>query len=260
MGSLQGKIIIITGGASGIGLSITKALLHQGATVFLFDKNANAGAAVERKFTAAGKDIKFFKTNVCIPGDIETSINKALEYGKTIDVLINNAGDLYSGGILETTEDQWDYIINVNLKSTYLMCRKTIPVFLEQGKGCIINMSSVFGVQGTSGYIAYTTSKSAIIGFTKALAGEMAHNKIRVNCVSPGIVMTPSLLKMGLREGLPERISRLAKCFPLTDSFGDPADIANVICFLASEDAQWITGTNIVVDGGYSTYTPLNTV
>lgn len=262
MSCLQGKKVIITGGASGIGLSIVKELLDKGAFVFIFDQNAKAGRAVENKFTVQGKKIKFFKTNVCDGDEVKASLKKVLASAKTIDILINNVGCIYSGSILEISEDQWDYVIETNLKSLFHTCKNIIPVFLEQRKGNIINMSSVFGVQGTSGYIAYTTSKSGVIGFTKALAGELAAYKIRVNCISPGIVLTPSLLKINFsgKEEYSERSSRLAKYFPLTNSLGDPVDIAKVVGFLASEDAQWITGTNIVVDGGYSTYNPLNNI
>jgi NAD(P)-dependent dehydrogenase (short-subunit alcohol dehydrogenase family) len=253
--TLTGKSIIVSGGVSGIGLAVVTKFLLSGASVVVLDINERTGMLLENQFRKRDKKVKFIKTDVCNHNQVRESIEEAISYLKTIDVLVNNAGSMVAGGLMETTEEQWDNLMSVNVKSIYNTCKEAIPYFLKQERGNIINMASVFGIEGTSDFTCYSTTKAAVIGFTRSLAGEMARYHIRVNCVSPGIIMTPMLTKMydidNTKINLREYSNYISNCFPLTESFGDPNDVANAACFLASDDSQWMTGNNMVVDGGY---------
>lgn len=253
---LKDKRIIVSGGASGIGLAIVNRFLKNGAQIVLFDNNTKAGYKVQEKYGKQGKTVKFIPTDVCSEKNVESSIKDALAYLGSVDVLVNNVGAMQTGGILETTVEQWDFILRVNLRSLFHICQKIVPFFLRQGHGNIINMASVFGVKGVSGFLGYSTAKSGVIGFTQALAGELMRSGIRVNSISPGIILTPLLTKIHFLNELSNKPmvikDSLQTVAPLTGTLGEPDDVAGVALFLASDDAKWITGTNIVVDGGFS--------
>lgn len=242
---LKDQVALVTGGTAGIGKAIALQFAEHGAKLALFGTNAEKGsqAAAEIK-QSFGTDVEFYQVNVGNTEEVEAAIKKILEKHGKVDILVNNAGVTRDQLLMKMTEEDWDTVMDVNVKSCYNTCRALARSMLKAKKGKIINVSSVVGLTGNAGQANYAASKAAIIGFTKALAKELASRNIHVNCIAPGYIMTQmtEVLNDAQKETTLNKI-------PL-GRMGEPRDIANVALFLASGLSDYITGQVFTVDGG----------
>ena len=238
----SGKVVVVTGGASGIGRAIAEAFAAAGALLAVMD--------VDHEQTAGLLDVLEGEGHICVTGDagVEEDLRffaeKVLEHFGRVDVLVNNAGITRDNLILRMSEEEFDAVVETNLKGCFHTIRHLSRYFLKQRSGCIINMASVVGVAGNAGQANYAASKAGIIGLTKTVARELASRGITVNAVAPGFVHTE------MTEVLSEQVKEAAVAQIPLGRFGEPEDIANVVAFLASEKADYITGQVICVDGG----------
>lgn len=242
---LKNQVALVTGGTAGIGKAIALKYAEHGAKLIIFGTNPEKGVLAIKDIQQAGsQEAEFYSVNVAKTDEVENAVKKVLEKHGKIDVLVNNAGITQDQLLMKMTEEEWDTVMDVNVKSCYNLCRAAVRSMLKAKKGKILNMSSVIGLTGNAGQSNYAASKAAIIGFTKALARELASRNIHVNCIAPGYIATQ--MTDVLSEAQKE--SMLAK-IPL-GRMGAPSDIANVALFLASELSDYITGQVFTVDGG----------
>lgn len=248
---LEGKVALVTGGASGIGFATAKRLAEFGANVMLLDINEELGESAARHIQALGGAAQFFKCNVVSQEDcrlVTEAIEKA--YGR-IDILFNNAGVIRRKTVVELEEQDWDLVINVSLKGAYNLSKFVIPIMAKSGGGSIINTGSGWGIKGGDKAAAYCAAKAGVVNLTRAMAIDHGPENIRVNCVSPGDTDTP-LLREEARQLNKEESAFLvssAQGRPL-ERLGTPQDIANAVLFFASDLSAWVTGSVLVVDGG----------
>ncbi len=244
--ALQDKVALVTGGTAGIGKAIVKAYIEAGARVAFFGTNQERGAEVvqEMRQLFPQAQVEFFAVDVSKFADVETAISQVLIQFGTIDILVNNAGITRDGLLLRMKEEDWDAVINVNLKSLFNTCRAVIRSMMKARKGKIINITSVAGLTGNAGQANYAASKSGVIGFTKSLAKELASRQICANCIAPGY--TDTRMTSVLNEAQKEAI---LKQIPM-ERIGRPEDIAYCALFLASALSDYMTGQVLTVDGG----------
>ncbi|MFA5060192.1 MAG: 3-oxoacyl-[acyl-carrier-protein] reductase [Candidatus Omnitrophota bacterium] len=241
---LKNEIALITGSARGIGKEIAKTFAKEGATVIISDINAESAGATAAELKSAGFQSDHFSCNVTDGKSVEEMVNKILDKYSRIDILINNAGITKDNLLLRMSEGDWDAVLAVNLKGTFNCTKAVTRSMLKAKKGKIISIASVIGILGNAGQANYAASKAGIIGFTKSIARELASRSITVNAVAPGYIQTEMTDK--LSEKVKEQI---LKTVPL-EKLGTPQDVAGVCLFLASKDADYITGQTISVDGG----------
>lgn len=248
--SLEGKVAVITGAASGIGLGAAQLLSAYGAKIAMVDVNPKGEEEAEN-IRKAGRTAEFFKCNVTSVEDVEKTINAIKDKFGRIDVLFNNAGVTVRKTVVELEEKEWDFVLGVGLKGTYLMSKFAIPVMAAGGGGSIINTGSGWGIKGGDKAAAYCAVKGGIVNLTRAMAIDHGKDNIRVNSVNPGDTDTAMLRDEGkqLGEEVNAFLKDSAKGRPL-ERLGVPEDIANAVLFLASDLSVWITGTALVVDGG----------
>jgi len=245
---LDKKIAVITGGAAGIGKATAKVFVEQGATVCICDVNGEAGTK-----TANELGCNFSKVDVADRQAVQEWVDEVVEKYGRIDILINNAGILRDGLFIKVkdgelvkqmTEDAFDSVINVNLKGVFNCTQAVAPYMIHQGAGSIVNASSVVGLDGNFGQTNYVATKAGVVGMTKVWARELGRYNIRVNAVAPGMILTEMLLSM------PEDIVEAFKQRPPLKRLGTPEEVANLYLFLASDEASYISGDVIRVDGG----------
>jgi 3-oxoacyl-[acyl-carrier protein] reductase len=243
---LKGQKAIVTGGTAGIGKAIALKFAEQGAHVAVFGTNQERGAQVVQQMNAltGGDHALFFQVDVANKGEVDEAIKKTLEAFQHVDILVNNAGITKDQLLMKMSEEDWDKVMDINVKSCYNTSHALVRSMMKARKGSIINMSSVVGLMGNAGQANYCASKAAIIGLTKALARELAPRNIRVNCVAPGFIETP--MTDAMTEAQKE--STLAN-IPL-GRMGHPDEIANAVLFLASGLSEYITGQILSVNGG----------
>lgn len=249
--NLTGKVAVISGGASGIGLGTGKLLAECGAKVVLLDVNQEKGEAAAKEICGAGSYAVFKKCDVTSSADCKNTIESVeKEFGR-IDILFNNAGVTVRKTVADLTEDEWDFVIDVGLKGTYLLSKYTIPVMARGGGGSIVNTGSGWGLKGGDKAAAYCAVKGGIVNLTRAMAIDHGPQNIRVNSVNPGDTDTALLREEGrqLGEEIEAFLVDSAKGRPL-ERLGTPNDIAKAVLFLSSDLASWITGAALVVDGG----------
>ena len=242
---LEGKTALITGASRGIGKAVALAFAKQGANIAFTDlKYDELAQATEKELAACGVKAKAYASNAANFADTAKVVDEiAAEFGR-IDILVNNAGITKDTLLMRMTEEQWDAVINVNLKSVFNFTHAVQKFMLKQKFGSIINMSSVVGVSGNAGQANYSASKAGIIGFTKSVAKELGSRNIRSNAVAPGFIITD------MTAQLPEEVrSEWAAKIPLKRG-GTPEDIADVCLFLASDMSKYVTGQVIHVCGG----------
>jgi 3-oxoacyl-[acyl-carrier protein] reductase len=248
---LQGKVAIVTGGGSGFGEGIAKRFAEEGARVIVNDIDAAGGMRVARAIEAAQGQgaAHFLEADVARNNDVERLIGATVERYGRLDILVNNAGVTHkNGSMLEVGEAEFDRVFAVNVKAIYLAARHAVPVLRRQGGGVIINTASTAGLRPRPGLVWYNGSKGAAIIITKAMAVELAPDKIRVNALCPVAGETP-LLATFMGGDTPENRKRFLASIPL-GRFSTPRDIANAALYLASDEAEFITGVALEVDGG----------
>ena len=236
---------VITGGSRGIGLAVSRELASAGFRLAVIYAGRDDDARkMSEELKTGGTDVETYRCDVADTGQVRKVSQKILERFGRVDVLVNNAGISQIKLFTDTTEEDWDRMMDVNVKGLYNTCHSLISQMIERKYGRIINVSSMWGITGASCEVAYSASKAAVIGFTKALAKELGPSGITVNCVAPGVIDTE--MNAGLDR---ETIETLRNEIPL-DRIGSAADVAGAVSFLASEKAGYITGQVIRVDGG----------
>lgn len=256
MGRLTGKTAFISGGARGLGAEMARRMHEEGANVMVTDILVDEGMA----FASEHKNIEFLPHDVTDEAQWEISIAKTIEIFGGLDILVNNAGITHDGTPVEDTSlEQWRKVTSIDLDAVFLGCKYGVRAMKENG-GSIINVSSIYGIVGSAGQAAYHAAKGGVRLLTKGMAAEMGTlgYKIRVNSIHPGFVVT-ELLRGGLKQaveagmmpGENEAIESLTEATP-AGRLGVPMDIANGVVFLASDEAEWMTGSELVIDGGYT--------
>jgi 3-oxoacyl-[acyl-carrier protein] reductase len=245
---VENKIAIVTGAARGIGEGIAIKLAEQGAHIaftYISDSSADKAKALEEKLQLLGVKAKAWKTNAGDFAASEAFVTEVVKEFGTIDICVNNAGISKDNLLLRMTPEQWDEVMNINLKSVYNMTKQVIRPMMKAKKGSIINMSSIIGVRGNAGQSSYAASKAGIIGFTKSIAAELGSRNIRCNAIAPGFIETD--MTHYLKEG--EASKAFLEKIPL-GRFGTAGEIADTTLFLASDMSSYITGQVISACGG----------
>ncbi|MGI8387561.1 SDR family NAD(P)-dependent oxidoreductase [Robertmurraya sp. P23] len=243
MGKIDGKVVLITGGARGMGAAHARAFAEEGAKVAITDILVEEG---EKLSAELGKQVKFYKHDVSISAEWEAIVADIEATFGPINVLVNNAGISIMKPILEMSEEEYRRVIDINQLSVFLGMKTVLPSMLKTKDGSIINISSLAGFRGTShGSVAYSASKFAIRGMTKAVALEMASEGIRVNTIHPGLILTP----MTVQAGAEEVVNLLSKDIPMQRG-AQPEEVTKLVLFLASSDSSFSTGSEFVLDGG----------
>jgi NAD(P)-dependent dehydrogenase (short-subunit alcohol dehydrogenase family) len=249
-GKLYGKTALITGGAGGIGRATALLFASEGAAVGIVDLNQEQGQEVAREISTAGGRAIFERANVTCPADCRHVVERTVREFGGIHILFNNAGIIRRASVVEISEDDWDAVIAVNIKSIFLMSREIIPIMVKAEGGSIINTASGWGMAGGPRAAAYCASKGAVVLMTKAMAIDHGRQKIRVNCICPGDTDTAMLRSEARQMGETEdRFLADSAQRPL-GRVGTPEEIAQAALFLASDAASFVTGAAIVVDGG----------
>jgi NAD(P)-dependent dehydrogenase (short-subunit alcohol dehydrogenase family) len=242
---LAGKVAIITGGGSGIGKAIAMAFVREGAKVVIAGRDSKK---LDLAAAEIGPDCLAVSADVSSAGSVEKLVSATLGRFKQINVLVNNAAVLLPGTAESLSEQDFDQTFDINVKGLWLMSRAVLPHMRVAGGGSIVNIGSVLSMVGARNRVAYSASKGAVLAMTKAMALDHAAEKIRVNCIAPGIVETEMVARFSTDENARKQ---RAAMHPM-GRFGQPAEVASAAVFLASDESAWTTGSVITVDGGYS--------
>lgn len=236
----KGKVVIVTGAGHGIGRSIAQAFAAKGAKIIIADKNQDLGLETEKLILSSGGMAAFIQTDVSQPKDIEELMRSTVERYGTIDILINNAGISKWKSPYDLTVDEWDEIINTNLRSIFLCSREAAKIMKEHGSGSIVNIASTRAMMSEQNSEAYAASKGGIVALTHAMASSFSADHIQVNCISPGWIETGDYSQLKETDHLQHLSGRVGK----------PEDIARACLYLTSEGNNFINGSNIIIDGG----------
>ncbi len=237
------SVVIVTGGAQGIGLVTAQAFAREGATVILWDVNEEKGASALRQFPE-GQSAEFMKVNVVNYDDVASAVAAVIARHHKIDVLINNAGITRDASLMKMTSEQWQQVLDVNLTGVFNCTKAVVPSMAERQYGRILNASSVVGIYGNFGQTNYVATKAGVIGLAKTWAKELGRKGITVNVVAPGFIATEMI------STVPEKVITMMKDRSPLGQIGTPEDIAHAYLFLASKEAGFITGAILSVDGG----------
>ena len=241
---LVGKKAIVTGAGQGIGRSIALKMAQEGADVVIAEMNPAAGIQTAREIDDLGRKALFILVDVANQEQVHGMVSQALRAWKRIDILVNNAGFDRPGSLLKVKEEDWDAVLGVHLKGTLNCIQAVVPHMIESGYGKIVNISSVWGKSGAVSEICYSSAKAGIIGLTKSVARELGRYQINVNVVLPGLILTPTIAKMA------EKYKNMIIDHTPLGRIGQPEEIANVVAFLASDEASFMTGATVEVSGG----------
>lgn len=250
--NLKGKVVIVTGAKSGIGLATAVRFADEGARVVVADVREASQEASE--LAKRGAEAVFVQVDVSNGSQVAALIEKTVAIFGRLDILVNNAGIEFAKKVTDTTEAEWERLMNVNLKGVFLCSKSAIPVMQRNGGGVIVNVASELGLVGGSEIAAYTASKGGVVQLTKAMAIDHASDGIRVNCIAPGPVSTPLLEEIikSASNAEQERQSIVSKT--LLKRLARPEEIADVIVFVASDEASYMTGAIVSVDGGWTAH------
>ncbi len=241
---LAGQVAVITGGARGIGREIALAFAHEGADLALFDVNPEQLEQTAKELRQLGRRAEGCVVDVTDGKQVDGGVAKVLDKLGRIDILVNNAGITKDGLLVRMDDAQWDRVLNINLRGTFLCTRAVTKHFMKQRRGRIVSIASVVGIFGNAGQANYAASKAGIIGFTKAVAKELAGRGVTCNAIAPGFIKTE------MTDALAEQAKqRLMEAIPM-GMLGEPKDVASAALFLVSDAARYITGHVLVVDGG----------
>lgn len=244
MKKLENKVAIITGGSNGIGKAAVLKFIEEGAKVAIWDVNEEDGNTLVEELNKENEVALFQKVNVASFYDVQGAMEKTVEHFETVDILVNNAGITRDSTLKKMTPEQWQQVIDVNLTGVFNCTKTAASIMVEKGYGRIINTSSVVGLYGNFGQTNYVATKSGVIGMTKVWARELGKKGITVNAVAPGFIATEMVKKM------PQNILDMMQDKTPVGRLGLPEDIANAYAFLASEEASFINGAVLSVDGG----------
>lgn len=246
----SGRRAIVTGAASGIGRATAELLGAEGAAILVADVDAEGAERVAAGIRAAGGRAIALRTDVTVPADCAAAVDRALAEFAGLEILVNAAGIIRRADVVETSEEDWDRVIAVNLTSVFLMSRRAIPALARAGGGSIVNVGSGWGLKGGPRAAAYCAAKGAVVNLTRAMAIDHGPAGIRVTCVCPGDTDTPLLRDEARQLGEDEAAFLAAAAERPLARLGTPEDVARAIVFLATDAAAWVTGTTLVVDGG----------
>ena len=244
MFDLSGKVALVTGASRGIGCSIAKILAENGAHVVCISRNVSDVQSVADEITAAGGSATAVACDISDSDNVTKLIKETVVTHNHLDILVNNAGVTRDNLLMRMSEDDWNTVLNINLKAAFIAIKAAARAMIKQRKGRIINISSIVGLIGNAGQVNYAASKAGLIGLTKSTARELASRGITANCIAPGYVVTDMTNELGdeVRQSLNEKI-------PL-GRMGQVEDIAYAVAFLASDEAEYITGQTLAIDGG----------
>ena len=254
---LENKVAIVTGGASGIGQATALLFSEHGAKVVVADNNQLGGRSTIERITQRGGQAVFIESDLAKSQDARYVVNETISAFGAVDILHNNVGILCFGDVLNCSEEEWDRVMAVNLKSAFLISKFVLPEMIRQNKGVIIHTASIGGLIGVENAIAYAVSKGGMIQLTRSMALDYGKFNIRVNCVCPGSTETPMLHSVWEAEGqaIGKDIDEMREFYkqgrPLRN-IAEPIDIAHAALYLASDESRFVTGTCLVVDGGIS--------
>lgn len=243
-GSLSGRTAVITGAARGIGFAIAEQLATNGADCVLIDLSQESADAAAAKIRELGVKASGVAANVAKSEDVTRAVEESLKLTGRVDILVNNAGITRDGLMIRMKDEDWTSVLDINLKSVFLCTREFVRVMMKARYGRIVNIASVIGLMGNAGQANYAASKAGIIGVTKSVAKEFSSRGVTCNAVAPGFIQSEMTAKLS-----PEVIDKMKALIPL-NSLGVPADVAKAVHFLASDEASYITGQVLTVDGG----------
>jgi len=249
---LKGKVAVITGGTSGIGLATAILFAKEGAKVVIASRDNEAGKFALEQIKSNNGEAIFVKTDVSNEEEVKVLIAESLRRYKKIDILFNNAGIELQKPVTETSNEELAKVIDINLKGVFYGCKYAIPYMIRNGGGSIINTASVAGLVGFSNLAAYSASKGAVVALTKQIAIDYAKKNIRVNCICPGVIATPMVERFIAKSPNPEETRRQLNEIHPIGRIGKAEEVANAVLFLASDESSFITGHSLVIDGGLS--------
>jgi NAD(P)-dependent dehydrogenase (short-subunit alcohol dehydrogenase family) len=248
----ENKVVAVTGAAVGIGRAAALAFAREGGAVALVDKDPSRGEVAAREIAREGYIIEFVPGDVSSEADVRRVVEHVANRWGHLDVLVNNAGIYRQGDITQTTTEDWERIIAVNLTGAFLFTRYAVPVMVSHGGGVIVNVASEAGLVGIRGQVAYNVSKSGMIALTRSCAVDLAEKGVRVNCVCPGTTDTPLVREAVGRAPDPAAARRRLEEIRPLNRLGTPDEIASAILYLASSEAGYATGAILSIDGGYT--------
>jgi 3-oxoacyl-[acyl-carrier protein] reductase len=247
MAQFEGKVALITGAARGIGQAIAVKLASEGADIAICDLQVDWLEETAKKVTDLGREVKCYAADVSDSATVQQVVEQAQKDWGHIDVLVNNAGITKDNLIARMSEEDWDAVLNVNLKGTFLFTKAVSRIMMKQRSGSIVNVASIIGLIGNAGQCNYSASKAGVIALTKSAAKELAKRNVRANAVAPGFIQT------AMTDKLPEDVRvKMLEAIPMA-RFGQPEDVAETVSFLASDAASYVTGQVLTVCGGMVT-------
>jgi NAD(P)-dependent dehydrogenase (short-subunit alcohol dehydrogenase family) len=242
----DGKVALVTGGSSGIGKATALAFARAGANVVIASRRVTEGEQTVHEICERGGDAIFVKTDVSKASEVEGLMNQTIEFYGRLDYACNNAGTFVMGRLFELSEEEWERTINANLKGIWLSLKYQIPIMLQQKGGVIVNMASMSAIIGNPGVSIYSASKGGVVALTQSAAIEYAASGIRINAISPGVISTPMV------DDIPTPLLEDIQSKHPIGRLGKPEEIADAVVWLCSDKASFVTGHNMVIDGGYT--------